>query len=150
MRTELDELEVRAANDQTLAGAGLDQVIKSAIEKTRRHWATMSDQHLAPDAVIGVGMGYAALTRDGEAVYEESGKRHCDLMTVSQAEKLAQREPKRSGASTSSRSSRTVTIAAKATGCGCCMSAATACPDKHCAEVLAKLPIQRGRPLTAS
>jgi hypothetical protein len=70
-------------------------VIKSVIDRTRRHWATMSDEHLPLDAVIGVGLGYAALTRDGRAVYEENGKRHCDLMTVAQAEELAQREPDR-------------------------------------------------------
>jgi hypothetical protein len=28
-------------------------------------------------------------------VYEENGKRHCDLMTVAQAEELAQRDPDR-------------------------------------------------------
>jgi hypothetical protein len=95
MTTELDELATRAVNDQSLSGAGLDHVIRAVIDKTRRHWATMSDEHLAPDALIGVGMGYAALTRDGRPVYEENGKRHCDLMTVAQAEGLAQREPER-------------------------------------------------------
>lgn len=95
MTTELDELARRAVSDQSLSGAGLHQVILSVIEKTRRHWATMADQHLAWDAVIGVGVGYAALTRDGIAVYEENGKRHCDLMTVAQAEQLARREPGR-------------------------------------------------------
>jgi hypothetical protein len=95
MTTELDELATRAVNDQSLSGAGLHHVIVSVIEKTRRHWATMAGQHLAPDAVIGVGAGYAALTRDGVAVYEENGKRHCDLMTVAQAEELARREPDR-------------------------------------------------------
>jgi len=66
----------------------------SIIAKTRRHWATLPDSNLAPETVIGVGMGYAALTRDGETVYEEdrTGRR---LMTVAQAERLAQREPER-------------------------------------------------------
>jgi hypothetical protein len=95
MTTELDELANRAENDSTLSGVGLDRVIVSVIEQTRRHWATMCDQYLAPDALIGVGIGYAAPTRDGQAVYEEGGKRQCDLMTVAQAEELAQREPER-------------------------------------------------------
>jgi hypothetical protein len=93
--TELDELVTRAANDQSLSGAGLHQTIVSVLERTRKHWATLSDQFLAPDAVIGVGVGYAALTRDGQAVYEENGKRHCDLMKVAQADELARREPGR-------------------------------------------------------
>lgn len=95
MNTELDELAARAMNDASLAGAGLDKVIRSVIDKTRCHWATMSGQRLALDAVIGVGIGYAALTRDGVAVYEENGRRHCDLMTVAQAEGLARHEPGR-------------------------------------------------------
>jgi hypothetical protein len=93
MATELDELAARALNDPILSSAGLGELIKSVIDRTRRNWATMSDEHLALEAVIGVGLGYAALTRDGLAVYEENGKRHCDLMTVAQAEELAQREP---------------------------------------------------------
>ena len=93
MTTELDELASRAENDLSLSSTGLDRVIASVIEQTRRHWATMSDQYLAPDALIGVGIGYAALTRNGQAIYEESGKRQCELMTVAQAEELAQREP---------------------------------------------------------
>jgi len=93
MTTELDELAARALNDPDLSSGGLGELIISVIDRTRRHWATMSDEHLALDAVIGVGLGYATLTRDGLAVYEENGKRHCDLMTVAQAEELAQREP---------------------------------------------------------
>ena len=95
MTTELDELATRALNDPGLSSAGLGEVIKSVIDRTRRHWATMSDEHLALDAVIGVGLGYAALTRDGQPVYEENGKRHCDLMTVAKAEELAKLEPDR-------------------------------------------------------
>jgi len=95
MTTELDELAERALNDPNLSSVGLGEVIKSVIDRTRRNWATMSDEHLALDAVIGVGLGYAALTRDGQTVYEENGKRHRDLMTVAQAEELAQRDPDR-------------------------------------------------------
>lgn len=57
MTTELDELATRAVNDQSPPGAGLHDVIVSVIEKTRRHWATMSDPHLVPDAAIGVERG---------------------------------------------------------------------------------------------
>ena len=95
MTTELDELATRAANDPSLSSMGVERMIFSAIERTRRDWETMSDQVLAPEAVIGVGIGYAALTCDGQAVYEENGKRRCDLMTVAQAEELVRREPRR-------------------------------------------------------
>jgi hypothetical protein len=95
MSTELDELAMRAEKDESLRNTELDGVITSVIEKTRRHWAAMSDQYLAPDASIGVDIGYAALTRDGKAMYEEDGKQQGDLMTVAQAEELAQREPQR-------------------------------------------------------
>lgn len=95
MTTELDELAARAANNPSLSNSDLDRVIASVIQQTRQHWVAMSDQYLPRDAVIGVGVGYAALTRDGQVVYEENGKRHCELMTVAQAEELALREPER-------------------------------------------------------
>ena len=93
MTTELDELATRAANDLSLSDTGLQGLIISVIQRTRRCWVVTSDQHLPPEAVIGVGIGYAALTRDGQPVYEENGKRHCELMTVAQAEELARHEP---------------------------------------------------------
>jgi hypothetical protein len=78
------EPAVRAEEDD------IARTVVSIIAKTRRHWAVL-DRCLSPEAVIGVGIGYAALTRDGETVYEED--RAHDLMTVAQAERLAQREP---------------------------------------------------------
>lgn len=67
----------------------------SIIAKTRRHWATRSDRYLAPETSISVGIGYAALTRDGETVYEEDRAGESAPMTVAQAEELAQREADR-------------------------------------------------------
>ena len=64
----------------------------SIITKTRRHWAMRSDRYLAPETYISVGIGYAALTRDGETVYEEGRGGDGAPMTVAQAEGLAQRE----------------------------------------------------------
>lgn len=66
----------------------------SIIATTRRHWAK-PDRVLAPEATIGVGIGYAALTRDGETVYEEDHTGESAPMTVAQAENLARREPDR-------------------------------------------------------
>lgn len=44
---------------------------------------------------IAVGFGYAALTRDGESIWEESGSaEYAECMTVRAAEKRAQRNPK--------------------------------------------------------
>ena len=95
MTTELNDWAVRVEKDESLGNTELDGVIATNIEKTCRYWAAMSDQYLMPDALIGVGIGYAALTRDGETMYEEDGKQQRDLMTVAQAERLAQREPER-------------------------------------------------------
>ena len=83
------ELEPAALEEDDLA-----HVCVSIIAKTRRQWA-VSDQCLAPGATIGVGIGYAALTRDGETVYEEDHTGRRAPMTVEQAERLAQREPDR-------------------------------------------------------
>ena len=64
----------------------------SIIAKTRRHWAMRQDRFLAPDTTISVGIGYAALTRDGETVYEEDHTGEHAPMTVEQAERMARRE----------------------------------------------------------
>jgi hypothetical protein len=87
MTTEL-EPATRAEEDD------LKRAFVSIIVKTREHWSA-PDQCLMPEQTIGVGIGYAALTRDGETVYEEDYKGKRDLMTVAQAERLAQREPNR-------------------------------------------------------
>jgi len=73
----------------------LSRATVSIIAKTRRHWAMGPDRYLAPEATISVGIGYAALTRDGETVYEEDRSGEREPMTVAQAEKLAQREADR-------------------------------------------------------
>ena len=75
----------------------LERATVSIIAKTRRHWAMRSDRYLAPGTPISVGIGYAALTRDGETVYEETvyeEDRAGEIapMTVAQAETLAERE----------------------------------------------------------
>ena len=80
------------------SGAEEDDVSRafvSIVAKTRVHWAMLPDRCLAPEATIGVGVGYAALTRDGEAVYEEDVTGRREPMTVAQAESLARREPDR-------------------------------------------------------
>jgi len=94
MTTPLDELTMRPEQEESPSDTDLDGVIASIIAKTRRYWAAMSDEYLMPEALIGVGIGYAALTRDGETVYEESDQQG-DLMTVAQAERLAERDPER-------------------------------------------------------
>lgn len=95
MTAELDELEALATKDPSLSGTGIEGVIISVVQKTRRCWSTTSDQTLPPEVVIGVGIGYAALTRDGIPVYEEAGEDSGSLMTVAQAETLACGEPER-------------------------------------------------------
>jgi hypothetical protein len=90
MITEL-ESPVRAKDNED----ELARTFISIVATTRRHWAMMPDRFLAPEAAIGVGIGYAALTRDGETVYEEDHAKQRDPMTVAQAERLARREPDR-------------------------------------------------------
>jgi hypothetical protein len=92
MTTERDE---SAMQEEPARNIAPERVIASIIAKTRRHWGAMADRYLMPDALIGVGIGYAALTRDGETVYEEGGGQQRDMMTVAQAERLAKREPER-------------------------------------------------------
>jgi hypothetical protein len=93
MTTEL-EPALRTDEDE-FADPQLARAFVSIIATTRWHWTTKPDPCLAPEAVIGVGVGYAALTRDGETVYEEDGEGQHDPMTVAQAERLASREPDR-------------------------------------------------------
>ena len=95
MTRELDELASCAANDASIADPALSRAIAEAIETTRRHWTALSEERLPLDAKIAVGIGVAALTCDGEIRYEHDGGRRRDAMTVSEAEKLAAREPGR-------------------------------------------------------
>ncbi len=65
------------------------------LERTRRCWCTGSDDWLPLDCAIGVGIGYAAVTRDGAPVYERDGGDFESLMTVAEAEALARGAPER-------------------------------------------------------
>lgn len=46
-----------------------------------------------PDGIIAVGFGFAALTRDGCAVYEEGRDDDSEYMTGAQAEEIAALDP---------------------------------------------------------
>jgi hypothetical protein len=69
------------------------QTVRSIIAKTRNSWHPASDEVLSLESVIGVGHGYAALTRDGEPVFEENGKEFDELITVADADRLAGADP---------------------------------------------------------
>jgi hypothetical protein len=71
------------------------QAVETVVTKTRESWAASSDEYLPLESVIGVGLGYAALTRDGLPLYEQDEREFDDLMTVSQAETLARLDPNR-------------------------------------------------------
>ena len=71
-----------------------EQTINSLVATTRLSWNARSDRHLPLDSVIGVGYGYAALTRDGEPVFEENSQEFHQLMTVAEAEKIATQDPR--------------------------------------------------------
>ncbi len=59
------------------------------LERTRRCWCAASDELLPLDCAIGVGIGYAAVTRDGSPVYQRDGGEFESLLTVAEAEALA-------------------------------------------------------------
>jgi hypothetical protein len=69
------------------------KAVVSVISRTRNSWMDGFDRHLLLDSVIGVGLGYAALTRDGKPVFEENGQDFEQLMTVAQAEEMAKSDP---------------------------------------------------------
>jgi hypothetical protein len=82
-----DELSGRAV--------AFEQAAETVVSTTRESWAVRSDEYLALESVIGVGLGYAALTRDGMPVYEQDEREFDDLMTVGQAEALARMDSAR-------------------------------------------------------
>ena len=77
------------------ATTAYDQAVQAVVGRTRESWAARSDDYLPIDCVIGVGLGYAALTRDGMPLYEQDEREFDDLMTVEQAEALARLDPAR-------------------------------------------------------
>ena len=78
-----------AGDDMAGREAAFEQATQTVVTKTRESWASRSDEYLPLESVIGVGLGYAALTRDGIPVYEQDEHEFDDMMTVAQAEGLA-------------------------------------------------------------
>lgn len=68
-----------------------DDLAARVIERTRRCWCADGEDLLPLDAVLGVGIGYAALTRDGAPMYEQDDTEFDSLMTVAEAEAMASR-----------------------------------------------------------
>jgi len=65
-------------------------------EKTITRGARPRDEEqLDPQALISAGVGYAALIRDGEAVYEAEQFEFERAMSVADAEALARKNPQR-------------------------------------------------------
>ncbi len=84
------------ANDARLTPAVAKWAAEDLVITTRKAWAPGADEFLPLGAVIGVGFfGFAVLTRDGKAVYEERDDEPERLMTVAEAERLAQESPDR-------------------------------------------------------
>jgi hypothetical protein len=52
-------------------------------------------QELTDDVVIGVSVGVASITRDGEPVFEQDGHSADDLPTTADAERMAREQPHR-------------------------------------------------------
>ena len=65
------------------------------LERTRRCWCAAGDAPLLLDCAIGVGIGYAAVTRDGSPVYQRDGGEFASLLTVAEAEAIASLAPDR-------------------------------------------------------
>lgn len=83
-----DERRARAHED----GRDHDQVARDYARYCARHDRT---QELSHDVVIGVGVGLASITCDGQAVFEERGEHPDDLPTMADAERAARAEPHR-------------------------------------------------------
>jgi hypothetical protein len=81
-----------AANNRLEAA---EDPVARVLECTRRCWCATRDELLPLDCAIGVGIGYAAVTRDGAPVYERDGGDFDSLITVAEAEALARRAPDR-------------------------------------------------------
>lgn len=75
--------------------AATDDPAARVLERTRRCWCAATEDLLPLDCAIGVGIGYAALTRDGSPVYERDGGEFESLITVAEAEGLARLAPDR-------------------------------------------------------
>jgi hypothetical protein len=72
----------------------LARIADSVFATRRERWA-LSDEYLHPEAMISVGLGYAALTRDGTPLYEQEELELETGMTVRQAEAIARLDPVR-------------------------------------------------------
>ena len=85
----------KAGDELSGRAVAFEQAAETVVSTTRESWAARSDEYLLLESVIGVGLGYAALTRDGMPVYEQDEREFDDLMTVGQAEALARMDPAR-------------------------------------------------------
>lgn len=88
MNTQLAEIP---AAQQPAANDEFDHVVARLISTTRNSWA--GEEFLSLKARIGVGLGHAALSCDGQTVYEERGEDVEALMTVAQAEAISEADP---------------------------------------------------------
>jgi hypothetical protein len=68
-------------------------VSRGVIEQTRGAWIMRPEEFLPSEAMIAVGIGFAALTRGGWVIFEENDHAGTKPMTVADAEKLALRSP---------------------------------------------------------
>jgi hypothetical protein len=75
--------------------AATQDTAERVLERTRRCWCAGSDEWLPLDCAIGVGIGYAAVTRDGSPVYARDGGEFDSLITVADAEAIASVDPDR-------------------------------------------------------
>jgi hypothetical protein len=85
----------RSADEAPGPGPAFHQAVQTVVTTTRESWASTSDEYLPLESVIGVGLGYASLTRDGLPLYEQDEREFDDMMTVTQAEQLAHMDPGR-------------------------------------------------------
>jgi hypothetical protein len=84
-----------AAGDPGSQYLGIDQAAAAIVERTRQAWIARPEELLPLEAKIAVPSGFAALTRGGWVIFEESDDPGTRPMTVAEAEKLARRAPER-------------------------------------------------------
>lgn len=76
--------------DRTAHGHDEVQLAREYLRYCARHDRTAELPH---DAVIGVGLGHASITCDGNPVFEETGQPVDELPTAADAERVARAEP---------------------------------------------------------
>jgi len=77
------------AKQSTPSRFNCEQAAIEVVERTRQAWLAAPQEFLSLEEIIGVGIGFAALTRNGRVVYEEDCDGKEKRIKVCEAEQMA-------------------------------------------------------------